>query len=150
MRIPQLVVPAPAAWGKLRDRGLVTSPDCPSPVTARDTRAEEGEGPSSVSGPEQTKKLDGLRRASVQFEALLYKEMLHAMVQGSTQGGFFGEGVGTETWQGLFESSMSDTLAGKGGLGMAEQIYRQFEAATKAQMTETPDPTLAKSPPDSI
>lgn len=47
------------------------APDYPSAVTVKEPRVGRRGEPAAMGGPGQNKKLDGLRRACVQFEALL-------------------------------------------------------------------------------
>lgn len=83
----------------------------------------------SVAGPRPESRLPELERVARQFEGLLVREMIRAMVAGSTENGFFGGGTGGGTWQEMFESGLSEFLGGSGGLGIAEQVYQQLEPA---------------------
>jgi Rod binding domain-containing protein len=81
----------------------------------------------AVASPRADGRLPELEQAARQFEALLVREMIHAMVAGSTESGFFGNGTGGATWEELFESGLSEFIGESGGFGIAKQIYAQIE-----------------------
>jgi len=84
------------------------------------------------------KKLAELEKVSSQFETLLYKQMIHTMIEGSTENGYYGEGSEGDIWGGLFESGLADAVSGGNSLGLARQIYGQFEKTVRAQMKANP------------
>ena len=104
-------------------------------------RAEAGKAPAA--SPAAAAKLAELSRGAHAFESVLYKQMLHAMVEGSTDGGFFGQGAGSDTWEELFESGLSDSLGRGGGLGIANQIYNQFAETVRRQAESIPASAIA-------
>ena len=116
MKFPDLVVPWPPSAPNLSSR------ENAPPSTGANTLT-----------PAVSARLAELDRASHAFESILYKQMLHSMVAGSTEGGFFGKEAGGDTWEDLFESGLSDSLGSGGGLGLAKQIYRQFSEAVRRQ-----------------
>lgn len=125
MRTPDLIIPWPA-HRQARETGASRSEE-PTP------RSRVLAGPQAAPSTEASRKLAELDRASRTFESLLYKEMIHAMVSGSTEGGFFGEATGGDTWEELLESGLSDSLGRSGHLGLAKQIYRQYEGTVRRQ-----------------
>lgn len=100
--------------------------------TTAATRTESGNRTGS------TPALRELDRVSHLFESLLFREMIHAMVEGSTEQGFFGEGAGAGAWEDLFETGLSDSLGSEGKLGIARQIYGQFEPTVRRQAAPAP------------
>jgi hypothetical protein len=133
--------PAPSVAARQADpfkSGLVAQAQ-----TAASETAVKLEGPLS---PGTKRRLAELDHVSRQFESLLFKEMVHSMVEGSTDGGFFGRENGGETWEGLFESGLSDSLGSGGSLGMGGQIYRQFEKAVLRQADGAPEAARALEP----
>lgn len=93
--------------------------------------------------PERLGDLDSASRA---FASLLTREVIRAMVAGSTESGFFGSETGAGAWEEMFESGLSDFVASGGERGLAEMIYRELEpsvrrAVAAAQAPDAPADT---------
>ena len=142
---------APAANGPSDTTG-----SAPGTIVAREAGGAEKAG--GAAGPNAAaenaspvaKKLAELEKVSRQFETLLYKQMIHAMIEGSTENGYYGEGSEGDIWGGLFESGLADAVSGGNSLGLGRQIYRQFEKTVRAQMEANPSAgsdTTAPAPP---
>jgi Rod binding domain-containing protein len=116
----------------------------PAITGARDTGKTVSEG--GAGGPKAAaeaaspvgKKLAELEKVSRQFESLLYKQMIHAMIEGSTEKGYYGEGSQGDVWGGLFETGLADAVSGGNSVGLGRQNYRQFEQVVRAQMAANP------------
>jgi flagellar protein FlgJ len=66
-----------------------------------------------------------LREAARRFEGLFVTKLLQSALGGeSTGGGLFGQGPGSDVYQGLLETFLSDHLSRGGGLGLAESLAR--------------------------
>ncbi|MBI1849934.1 MAG: rod-binding protein [Planctomycetes bacterium] len=68
-------------------------------------------------------KAQRLHEVSTQFESLFLSMLVKEMTAGLT--GLFGEGAGSEIYRGLFQSTLGDSLAGK-GFGLAAQIEKSL------------------------
>ena len=73
-----------------------------------------------------------LRKAAEGFEAMLMNQLLKEMMP--KEGGFFGDGLGSDTYQQLFIDELSTLSAKTGQLGLADQIER--DVAARAGLTE--------------
>jgi len=88
-----------------------TGPDgTPATRRSRYTPAETGE----------------LRKAAQSFEALFVQMMVQRMRDAQLDEGFFGQGAGSSVYEGMFESYLSDDLAQKSPLGIADMLLQQW------------------------
>ena len=67
-----------------------------------------------------------LRQAAEAFEALLLQMMLQKMRQAQLQEGLFGDGAGSQIYEGLFDLHVSQHLAVGSPLGIAEDLEDQW------------------------
>jgi len=72
------------------------------------------------------------RQVAAKFEALLLTQMLNAMQSTVEKSGLLESDSGDETYREMLNQAMSDEIARRGGLGLAEQIARQLEARQAA------------------
>ena len=79
----------------------------------------------AVSG-DAAAKAKRLHEVSTQFESLFLSMLVKEMTDGLS--GLFGEGAGSEIYRGLFQSTLGDSLAGK-GFGLAAQIEKSLAPA---------------------
>jgi len=83
-------------------------------------------------------KLPSEREAAGKFESLLVSQMLNAMQSTVEKSGLLDGGSAEETYREMLNQALSDELARRGGLGLAEQIakrideYRSVQAAPSA------------------
>lgn len=73
-----------------------------------------------------------LRKAAEGFEAMLMNQLLKEMMP--EEGGFFGDGLGSDTYQQLFIEELSTLSAKTGQLGLADFIER--DVAERAGLTD--------------
>lgn len=66
-----------------------------------------------------------LKRAAKEFESLFIYEMLKAMRKTVPEDGLFQGITGKDTYQTIVDQQFASALAEKGGLGLADVIYRQ-------------------------
>lgn len=83
---------------------------------------------------------DAIRRAAIGLEAALFHQMLEAMEKAQLDEGFFGQGAAAGTQQTQFELLLSQALAERGPLGLADQIADQLSRRPVA-------PALTARPP---
>lgn len=66
-----------------------------------------------------------LREAARDFEGVLVNTLMNEMQKTVGESGLF-ENSQTKQIQGMFWQFMSDEVANKGGIGLADQLYREF------------------------
>ena len=66
--------------------------------------------------------------AAQDFEAMFLDNMFSQMMTGLGKDGPFGGGKGIETWRGMMVQEWSKTVAAKGGVGLADQVYKDMIA----------------------
>jgi murein DD-endopeptidase MepM/ murein hydrolase activator NlpD len=81
--------------------------------------------PSST-GPSAGADAGRLRQASEAFEALLMQILLRTMRQAQLERGFFGDGAGADTYEGIAETHLAEALAASSPLGLARQIEQRW------------------------
>ena len=67
-----------------------------------------------------------LKRATREFESLFIYQMLKAMRRTLPQGGIFEGITGKETYMSIVDQQLASALARRGGLGLADSLYRQL------------------------
>ncbi len=83
----------------------------------------------------------GLQKAAQQFEAIFLRQMIGSMRSASLAEGIT-DSSATEQFQSMADSRTADALAGKGSMGIAELLMKQFGA----RMSDATQPT-ASTPP---
>lgn len=86
---------------------------------------------NTVEGREAFERAE-LKKAAEGFESMLMHQLLKEMMP--KDGGFFGDGLGSETYQQLFVEELSTLSARTGQLGLAAQIER--DVAERAGLTD--------------
>lgn len=82
----------------------------------------------------------GLQKAAQQFEAIFLRQMIGSMRSASLAEGIT-DSSATEQFQSMADSRTADALAGKGSMGIAELLMKQFGA----RMAPAPAATTAKA-----
>ncbi|MGQ9559901.1 MAG: lytic transglycosylase domain-containing protein [Candidatus Oleimicrobiaceae bacterium] len=67
-----------------------------------------------------------LRQACQEFESLFLAHLLKTMRESNAEEGLFGEGLGGDFYQGLFEAEVARKMAQAGGMGLADLLYRSL------------------------
>ncbi len=80
----------------------------------------------SAAGAADTTTEGRLKKACRDFESLMLQQMLSSMHKSIPDGGLFGESPGQEIYQSLRDEELAKTLADRGGLGLADALYRQM------------------------
>jgi flagellar protein FlgJ len=70
------------------------------------------------------------------FESLLLTQMFNAMQSTVERSGLLDGGSAEETYREMLNQALSDEMARRGGLGLAEQIAKQVEAYQDARQDE--------------
>ncbi len=80
----------------------------------------------------------GLRRACRDFEGLLIEQMLAAMRRSVPESGLFGSSPAASIYESIRDQELARDLAGHGGLGLADALYRQLRRGEVAAGQERP------------
>ncbi len=67
-----------------------------------------------------------LKKATQNFEAIFINMLIQSMWRTIPESGLFEENSATNIYEGIIHSALSEEIAGNGGFGMAEMLYRQF------------------------
>ena len=70
------------------------------------------------------------------FESLLLTQMFNAMQSTVERSGLLDGGSAEEMYREMLNQALSDEMARRGGLGLAEQIAKQVEAYQNARQDE--------------
>lgn len=92
-----------------------------SPATARSNPQD------ALRGVDRTDKT-AVREAAEEFEAVFLNTMLQNMFTGLQEGGTWGNGHGSDAWQGLLIDEYARTIAESGGIGLADSVERELLA----------------------
>ena len=88
-------------------------------------------------------ELDQLKAAAKQFEAIFVRNMLKSMREAKlSDDDLFGSDA-TDQFREMQDSNLADQLSGKGALGIADLLVRQFQARVAK-----PDAAAAPGKPD--
>lgn len=69
-----------------------------------------------------------LRQVAREFEAMFINQMLQHMSAGIKSDEAFGGGPGEEMFRSMLNQEYANGLSARGGLGIADQVYRQMLA----------------------
>jgi len=78
--------------------------------------------------PADTGKERKLREACAGFEAIMLKQILTLARQSTPQSGLLDGGYGEEIFRSMHDDQLAGKMAGSGGLGFGEMLYRQLSA----------------------
>lgn len=67
-----------------------------------------------------------LRNACEQLESVFLEQLLQEMRRTVPQDDLFGGGRGEDLFQSMFDQEIAEEMAGRGGIGLAEILYRQL------------------------
>ncbi|NBN63533.1 chemotaxis protein [Microvirga tunisiensis] len=67
-----------------------------------------------------------IKEAARAYEAVFLNTMLQSMFSGLEEGGAWGGGAGSETWQGMLVDEFAKNIAGRGGIGIAATLEREL------------------------
>jgi murein DD-endopeptidase MepM/ murein hydrolase activator NlpD len=81
-------------------------------------------------GSEASRELE-LKRAAKEFESLFIYEMLKAMRKTIPEDGLFQGMTGKDTYTAIMDQQLASAMAERGGLGIADIIYRQMMPTIK-------------------
>lgn len=67
-----------------------------------------------------------IKKAAQNFEAIFINMLIQSMWKTIPESGLFEKNSATNIYEGIIQSALSEEIAGKGGLGMAEMLYQQI------------------------
>ena len=71
-------------------------------------------------------KLKHLRKVCADFESIFIEKMLSSMRNTVDDSSLFGKGLGSDIYQGMFDTEMAKEMAGSGGMGIGDLLYREL------------------------
>lgn len=83
--------------------------------------------------PKKTSKPDKARAAAEDFEAVFLNSMFNNMFTGIDGEGPFGGGAGVGVWRSFLTDEYAKSFAKKGGIGLADHVYRTLLAQQEAR-----------------
>ena len=72
-----------------------------------------------------------IQKAAQDFEAVLLNMVIKAMWKTIPESGLFEKNNSTQIYEGLMHSSLSEEIAGNGGMGIAKVLYQQLSREQK-------------------
>ena len=96
------------------------------PTDALDLKIGRLRAPDANSSPDEVRKV--AQQLEGVFFSMMVKEMRKSMMSDET----FGTGPEAEQYASMFDQMMGEHMAGTGGLGIADMVVRNAEAAARA------------------
>ena len=87
-------------------------------------RPQVTDGEAGKSGEKQQ---EGLQRLCQDFEAIFLNSLFQEMRRTIPDSGMLGESPGTDVFQEMMDMEVAGAMARRGGLGLAQGLYRQFQ-----------------------
>jgi len=81
----------------------------------------------SIRGVDTSSK-SAVREAAEEFEAVFLNTMLQNMFTGLNEGGTWGGGEGSDTWQSFLIDEYARSISESGGIGLADSVERELLA----------------------
>ncbi|HWA83600.1 MAG TPA: rod-binding protein [Fimbriimonadaceae bacterium] len=84
-----------------------------------------------------TKQLRDLKKACEQFEAVFAKQLFSEMRKGIQKVSLGGDQAGSAIYQDMMDQTVADAIAKKGGLGIGQMLFKQFEIQVEAASNQS-------------
>ncbi|HVT11874.1 MAG TPA: rod-binding protein [Fimbriimonadaceae bacterium] len=84
-----------------------------------------------------SKQLRDLKKACEQFEAVFAKQLFSEMRKGAGQVSLGGDQAGSAIYQDMMDQTVADAIAKKGGLGIGQMLFKQFEVQVEAASNQS-------------
>lgn len=103
-------------------------------MALQQTRVSAGEAAAKRLNalPHNTMRHAEARKTADEFESMFLSQMLQHMSSGIKTDGPFGGGPGEEMFRSLLNQEYAGMLAKRGGIGLADHVYRQILALQEA------------------
>lgn len=85
--------------------------------------------------------VERLRKICANFEAIFVQKLLKSMRRSNSEDSLFGNGLGAETYQSMFDAQLSEKIANDGGFGVGKLLFNELSArlhATESQKNPQP------------
>jgi peptidoglycan hydrolase FlgJ len=92
-------------------------------IISEATSGLKSSAPSADTGKERR-----LREACAGFEAIMLQQILALARRSVPEGGLLDGGYGEEMFRSMHDDQLARKMAGSGGLGFGEMLYRQLSA----------------------
>jgi soluble lytic murein transglycosylase-like protein len=96
---------------------------------------------TKASKDEREIKLLKLKKACQDFESIFIYYMLKSMRSSDSKSNMFGEGLGSDIFQQMFDQGLADKMASSGQLDIASSMYNKYAAVLGAQETAKQEAT---------
>ena len=106
-------------------------------LPATETKAADGStGAASATASVGAHTDAELRKACEELESVFLEQLLKEMRRTVPKDDLFGGGRGEDVFQSMFDQEIAKKMAGRGGIGLAEILYRQLsrEAAPPSRL----------------
>ena len=80
-----------------------------------------------------------LRKAAGDFEAIFVRQILKSMRSTLTSGGMFGSGSVGEIYSDMMDNAISEKIAERGDMGLADIIYKQIVKSIESENESSTD-----------
>ncbi len=77
-----------------------------------------------------------MRKACVDFEAIILQQMITTMRKSVPKGGLFESSYANETWQSMQDEELTKNIAAGGGIGLGEALYKELTGQTRSSTKE--------------
>lgn len=92
------------------------------------TRAQEADSAKAPVSQDGSAKDPALWEVSLKFETMLMQQMMKAMRKTVPTDGMFSSGFANDMYSSMYDQAIVEAGSKNGGLGIAENIYRQMNA----------------------
>lgn len=83
--------------------------------------------PVDKSQPKQA-DVEKLRKICANFEAIFVEKLFKSMRKSSGDDSLFGDGLGAQTYQSMFDSKLSEKIAQDGGFGVGKLLFNELSS----------------------
>src|SRR5882757_727075 len=97
-------------------------------VVSLDTDSIHALKPSQADA--NSNKIAQAREAAKQFESFFLSYLMKEMKQNTMESGLFGNGMGADTYTDLFNEKLSQVMAERGGIGLADMVMKHIQPAS--------------------
>lgn len=101
-----------------------------------------------AAAPTQANDKAQLQKVAKQFEAVFLRQMIGSMRQANLADGAF-DSSATDQFRDMADARTADSMAEKGGFGVADLLMRQFAAKAATKATSAPAKALTTPAVDS-
>jgi Rod binding domain-containing protein len=98
------------------------------------------------SGANESNQVQNLRKVCADFEAIFISKMLQTMRKANGESSLFGDGMGAQIYQSLFDNKIAESVAHGGGMGIGDILFRELSQNIEdGQIDQSPSTSLRKA-----